>query len=182
MVPTESEWRVEVQPNRSLSRAGIVGLLIAYLSVSLIIGVGFAWIGAWLVLPFFGLELAVVAAVLAWVWRHRADREWVRTAGDRLEVAGIRGARRWRREYPRYWARTLLERDRGGWYGSRLKIGAHGDWVEIAGELNEERRQAVWRRLHSLLRSGAQSGREERPPTEQDAVRPRRRGRLYKNN
>lgn len=143
--------RVEIRPNRSLSPRGLTGLLVVFGALSLIIGVGFMWAGAWLVLPFFGLEFAVVAAVVVWLKRHRDDHEAVIVDGNRLDVIRVEGNRETRHEFPRYWARTSLRRDRAGWYASRLLVGAHGHWLEIGRELSEERREALWQRIEAAL-------------------------------
>ena len=43
--------------NCSISPAGLLGVFVALGSVSLAFGIGFAMLGAWLILPFAGLEV-----------------------------------------------------------------------------------------------------------------------------
>ncbi len=47
--------------NCSISPAGLLGVFAALSAVALTIGIGFAVAGAWLILPFAGLEVAGLA-------------------------------------------------------------------------------------------------------------------------
>jgi len=59
-----------------MSPAGLAKVFSALAAVVLAIGAGFATLGAWLVLPFAGLEvLALVAAYLAYAKRFGAEEE-----------------------------------------------------------------------------------------------------------
>jgi uncharacterized membrane protein len=58
-----------LQRNCSISPAGLLGVFVALGCVTLAIGVGFAIAGAWLILPFAGLE--VVALGVAFVAHAR---------------------------------------------------------------------------------------------------------------
>jgi uncharacterized membrane protein len=67
--------RVIVRPNRTLSLRGMTVLFAGLTVVVLTIGIGFTLAGAWPVLPFAGLELAVVGAVLYRLFRHADDHD-----------------------------------------------------------------------------------------------------------
>jgi uncharacterized membrane protein len=59
-----------------MSPAGLAKVFSALAAVVLAIGAGFATLGAWLVLPFAGLEaLALVAAYLAYAKRFGAEEK-----------------------------------------------------------------------------------------------------------
>ncbi len=62
------------KPNCSISPAGLLCVFAALAAVALTIGIGFAMLGAWLILPFAGLE--IVALGIAFVANAR------RIAGD----------------------------------------------------------------------------------------------------
>jgi uncharacterized membrane protein len=70
-----------------MSPAGLAKVFLALAAVVLAIGAGFATLGAWLVLPFAGLEvLALVAAYLAYAKRFgteekQADTRLIRGLG-----------------------------------------------------------------------------------------------------
>ena len=59
-----------------MSPAGLAKVFAALAAVVLAIGAGFAAVGAWLVLPFAGLEiLLLVAAYVAYARRFGAEQE-----------------------------------------------------------------------------------------------------------
>jgi uncharacterized membrane protein len=66
--------------NCSMSPKALAGVFAALALVVLLIGAGFALVGAWLVLPFAGLEVLLLAGAYVAYGRHAADYE-------RLEIA-----------------------------------------------------------------------------------------------
>ena len=141
-----------IRPNRSLSPRGMAQLFAWMAAVVLTIGVGFALMGAWLVLPFAGLEMAVVATALYWLFRHADDHELIVIDGDSVTVIRHRGGREWRDNFQRYWVKATLERHRT-WHPSRLVLGSHGRFVVIGADISEEERRALAARLNEALRS-----------------------------
>jgi uncharacterized membrane protein len=113
--------------NCSISPAGLAGVFVALAAVVLAIGVAFAFAGAWLVLPFAGLEVMALAAVYLAYARHAADYERIELAAGRLtvEVAEAQHTSRYEMEARR--ARVCLENDgivlRGA--GKELQLGRH---------------------------------------------------------
>ncbi|WP_461573691.1 DUF2244 domain-containing protein [Sulfuricaulis sp.] len=145
--------RIFIRPNRSLSPWGMA-LLFAWLAtISLTIGTGFLLVGAWLVLPFAGLEMAVVAAALYYLFRHIDDHELIVIGDERVTVIRRRGRRERRDYFQRYWLRVSLVRHR--WYPSRLELGSHGRFVVVGTEIGEEERRALSARLNEALRGAA---------------------------
>ena len=59
----------------------------------LVIGAAFAAAGAWLVLPFAGLEVALLVAAFMAYARHAADYEKIELAAGRLTVEVAEGRR-----------------------------------------------------------------------------------------
>lgn len=142
---------VWVWPNRSLSARGMLLVFVVVTAVAMIIGIGFFLAGAWLILPFAGLEIAVVGAMLYWLFRHADDHELIVIHGERVMLIRHRGGREKRYEFQRYWVKIILER-RHGWYPSQLKMGSHGRLVVIGDELRDEARQALFAQLNQALR------------------------------
>jgi len=69
--------------NCSISPAGFLGVLASLAAVTLAIGTGFALLGAWLVLPFAGLEvLALGAAFVVHARRFGDGRERLSRIGE----------------------------------------------------------------------------------------------------
>lgn len=143
-----------IRPNRSLSVAGMVTLFAALSALALTIGIGFTLAGAWMVLPFAGLEVVVIGALCRWFYRHMDDCELIMIDPDRVRVTKRRGRESSREDFPRYWVRVFYG-DREGPGPARLWIGSHGRFVSIADDINEADRAQVARELKSLLRSPA---------------------------
>jgi uncharacterized membrane protein len=99
--------------------------------------------GAWLVLPFFGLELLVLGLGFYLSALGTSRREIVEIDGSDLRVR--RGGRRLERVecLPRYWSRVVLSTDPRGWYASRLWLVSHGRRVAVGAALVEQERLAL---------------------------------------
>ncbi len=134
--------------NNSLSSSGRFFAFGCILAVSLGIALALTWVfGAWLILPFAGLEMLVLYLAFRHVERHAADYERVAVEGDRLNVEVLDGGRISRFEFNRCWAQVVCASD-----GSRLALRSHGRELEIGRHLNEEQRLTVARQLRRELR------------------------------
>lgn len=142
--------RVIVRPNRTLTLRGMTVLFAGLTLVVLTIGIGFTLAGAWPVLPFAGLELAVMGAVLYRLFRHADDHDRILVDRERVTVIQRRGRHEWRDEFQRYWTKVVLERRRG-WHPSRLKVGSHGRFVVIAADVNEKERESLSTALGNII-------------------------------
>jgi len=120
-----------LRPNRSLSRNGLIFSAIACVAVFFPFAVMFLLLGAWPVLPFFGLEAAVVVSAFLWLARHHDDHEYVLLEPDRIVHVRIDGRRRESRSFPRYWARLVIEPGTGRTRTPRLWLRSHGQRTEL---------------------------------------------------
>jgi uncharacterized membrane protein len=82
--------------NCSISPKGMILVFAVLALVTLGIATGFAMAGAWLVLPFAGLEVAALVFAFIWTARHAGDYERIEVASGRVwvEVAEGRALRR----------------------------------------------------------------------------------------
>lgn len=137
-----SSYRFVIEPNYSLGWQPTL-ILFCLLAVYLLaIGIYFAVKGAWMVLPFAGIELLVMGT--AWyLFVHRSfECEVVTIAGASVRVERGHYAPRHSNELARVWMRVILKRPRVAWYPSRLILRAHGKEMEVGACLCEtERRQ-----------------------------------------
>ena len=69
-----------------MSPAGLAKVFAALAILVLAIGAGFASIGAWLILPFAGLEVLLLGAAFVLYARHAADYERIEVESGRLTV------------------------------------------------------------------------------------------------
>jgi uncharacterized membrane protein len=131
--------------NCSISPAGLAGVFGALAAVAVAIGAAFAAIGAWLVLPFAGLEAAALAAAYLAYARRAADYERIELAAGRLTIEVAEADRTSRYEMQAQRARVYVERDlvvlRGA--GEELQLGRHLDAerrAEFAAQLQKRLR------------------------------------------
>lgn len=143
-----------VRPNRSLPVTGMVVLFVALSALPLTIGIGFAAIGVWMVLPFAVLEVVVLGVLIRWLYRHIDDCELIVIEPERVRVTRRAGTKESRHDYHRYWARVRLDRGRTSRDPSRLRIGSHGRYIDIGASINEEDRRSLAAELRQALRPG----------------------------
>jgi uncharacterized membrane protein len=124
-----------------MSPAGLAKVFAALALVVLAIGAGFAAFGAWLVLPFAGLEVLLLGAAFVLYARHAADYERIEIESGRLTVEVADGSRIARHELER--ARVALEEGRVVLRDAKeeLEIGRHlgaQARAEVAAELERK--------------------------------------------
>ena len=87
-----AQFALTARRNNSLSSSGRFLALGLILAVSLGIALAFTWVfGAWLILPFAGVEMLVLYLAFRYVDRHAGDYERVTIEGDRLNVEVLDG-------------------------------------------------------------------------------------------
>jgi uncharacterized membrane protein len=131
--------------NCSISPAGLAGVFAALACVVVAIGTGFAIAGAWLVLPFAGLEVLLLGAAYLFYARRAADYERIELASGRLTVEVGEAQKTWRYEMDARWARVCVEEQRVVLLGAReqLELGRHLDAdtrTQFAAELQKRLR------------------------------------------
>ncbi len=146
-----AEYVLVARRNNSLSHAGRVFALGFIFSVSLGIATGFFLAcGAWLVLPFAGLEMAVLFLAFRYIDRHAGDYDCVVIAGSSVSIEVMEGGAVRRYELNRYWAQLVACGE-----GGRIALRSHGREVEIGRHLCAEQRESVARQLKRQLRRAA---------------------------
>lgn len=124
--------------------------MLTFALVAALIGAYMLMLGAWPVLPFLGLEIAVVAAVFLILQRRARFYDLVEAKGDDvcLYQRGRHGETSGKLN--RYWTQVRLAAG-GHWYPSRLLVGSHGRYVEIGTALTEEDRIKTAKALQRAL-------------------------------
>jgi uncharacterized membrane protein len=79
-------FSLTLKRNCSISPGGLACVFAALAVAVLAIGIGFAIAGAWLILPFAGLEVVLLAAAFALQARHATDYERIELDRGRLRV------------------------------------------------------------------------------------------------
>jgi uncharacterized membrane protein len=143
-------FSVLLKRNCSISPAGLARVFALIAIVTLGIGFGFWLAGAWMILPFAGLEIAALAAAFLANGRHATDYERIALQGTRLTVEVGEAERTERHELDARGARVELERDAGG---ARVRLEAPGGSLEIGRHLDARSRLDLAAELRKRLRN-----------------------------
>ena len=113
---------------------GALACVFAAIAVAVLgIGIGFAIAGAWLILPFAGLEVVALGAAFVLQARHATDYERIELAAGRLSVEVGEAERVAKYEIDARGARIEMQ-------GPHVVLRAAGEAVEIGRHLGEEAR------------------------------------------
>lgn len=157
VVSATSEAAWIAHPVRALPEQTTQYLLGAIALLTFIIAGAFALAGAWLVLPFAGLEVLTVGLALHHLRRHAGDEERICLTTSDVEitrrVAGIGRDHIVRYRFPRYWTQLRIERtsSSNGSSPTRLFLRSHGREAEIGTMLTEIQKQDLARQLKQRL-------------------------------
>ena len=144
------EGWIVLQPNRAASWRTNRNFLLVICGLSALIAGGFAFLGAWLILPFAGLEILLLVSLL---WHvntvhscqevlHFSDAEVVVEKGRNKPVL------KWKCQRP--WCRINLYRSHP-WYPQRLKLRCHHREIEIGEFLPENERNELRAYLRQIM-------------------------------
>jgi uncharacterized membrane protein len=107
--------------------------------------------GFWPILPFAGLEIALLMWAVRASMRKGQARETILITADSITVQhfSVRGERS--SVFPRHWARVRLHAPLAALHPSRLVIESHGRACELGEFLTEGERRSLAARLQQLV-------------------------------
>lgn len=148
---SQPSYSVLFKPNCSLSASGKVKVVMMLALIPSCIGLAFSIIGAWLVLPFVGLEIFALGYAFYYVNSHASDYESIRINGDTLVIERCHGQRISQYVLNPYWAKLVRHELPNG----ELHLGllSHGKEIEVGHYLTRKQRESLARQLQ--LRIGA---------------------------
>ena len=120
----------------------VFGSLAAF---SLLVATGFAAAGAWLIIPFAGIEIAGLAAASWLILRRSGDFERLAVRGDRVMFEIRERGRAQQFEFNRCWAKVISSG------AGNVALRSHGREVAIGRYCGEESRRLLVRELRSRL-------------------------------
>lgn len=149
--PEGAAFDIVLRPHRSLTPGGfavVMGIMAVW---SLVGGMVFWMAGAWPVIGFFGLVIALVYCAFRVSYSQGRAAERLSLVDGTLTVCrrDKRGAEE-RFAFPSYWLRVTLEDDRDG--PGRLILSSHGRHVAIGSFLAPDERAELARDLSAALR------------------------------
>ncbi len=120
-------FEVIARPNCSLTAECKLIVVAVIALVSLIIAFFFAFMGAWFVLPFAGLEMIAVAYAFYYLHCHSCDYERIVIVDDHLSIETRSYKTFNQTSFNRYWVQVLLKPSPNG--DQQLYLGSHGKEV-----------------------------------------------------
>lgn len=130
--------RLLLTPNHSLSWRGNVRIWLCLLAISAVIAVGMSLAGAWVIIPFAGLELAALATGF-YLTSRACQRREVLTIDDtdiHLEKGRARKLAEW--TIPKHYARLRLHAPRHPFTPPKLELIHRENNVPLGSFLNIE--------------------------------------------
>ena len=149
-----AEFSLVARRNNSLSPSGRFRVFVFVFAVSIGIASAFAIFGAWLILPFAGLEMLVLYLAFREIGRHAGDYERIAIGRDRVRVESCETGQLNHDELSRYWARVVASRD-----GRYLALRSHGRELAIGRHRSDEQRLELAKALALQLRGAKRDAR-----------------------
>src|SRR5262247_2749518 len=144
-------------PHRSLGPKGFMVLMAAVCAISFATGLLFYLIGAWPVIGFMGLDVALIYVAFKLNFRALRRYEIVDLTKDALtitQVAPSGKSQSW--SFNPYWVRLSLEQRLGR--SSELSVGSHGRRLVFASFLTDGEREDFASALRAALASARGPG------------------------
>ena len=148
---TDGPTRIEIRPNCSLSPRGARLFMLSVVVASLSIALPISLLGFWLVLPFAGLEIALVAWALRTIMARRFEWQTIIISEQTVAIEDVAPQQSRCVEFPRHWAQVRIRAGGSPLHPSRLTVESHGRRHEIGSFLNEQERQGLAKRLRRLI-------------------------------
>jgi len=147
-IMNEGKYEVVAKPNCSLSKQGRLYAVLAVSVFSLMISIFFCFFGAWMVLPFTGLECLAVAAAFYYMQCHSKDYESITIQDSELTIQKRSYKTVTQQSFNRYWAKVYLHDLPNGnhdvrvcSHGKELSFGRRSmddeQRIQLAKELNQ---------------------------------------------
>ena len=143
--------RIEICPNCSLTGRGARLFFAAVCVVPIGTAGVLAYKGFWPVLPFAGLEMALLGWALQVSLERRFHRQTITVTESDVSVESCDRHRSSRVVFPRHWAQVKLRRPAARLHPSRLTIESSGRQCELGSFLTEEERCGLALRLQRVI-------------------------------
>ena len=145
-------WSVTLTPHRSLDGPAFKVLMTVVIIANLMIAALFLKMGAWLVFPFLGLDVALL-------WYAFKSNTKAAKCSERITIMGedvrlikeAQGAQPTEMSFNRRWLKVKLEYDEAREIVGRLFLVSRGQLVEIASFLGAEERESLARALKDAI-------------------------------
>lgn len=155
--PNPARFSAVLTPHRSLSPKGFIVLMTAICVVSFGTGLLFFMLGAWPVIGFMGLDVALIYIAFKLNFRALRRYETVDLTDDALTVTQVEPSGRskaW--TFNPYWVRLRLEPRIGR--STELSLASHGQRLVFASFLTDSEREDFANALSAALSAARSPG------------------------
>ncbi len=111
------------------------------------IGIMSAILGAWLILPFAGLEILLLGTCVLIVNAKNRDSDRLAISDKYVHLTRVRRSNRTVNSFIRQWTRVKLQNGKTKHERLRLLVGSHGQYREIGHNLVDSSKRRVHRKL-----------------------------------
>ena len=145
-----------LEPNISLSWKANLHIFIFISVITLGIAAYFMSIGGWLVLPFSGLELALIGTSLYMFFHHYNHCEVIRFTDQKVVIEHGKNEPEESWEYQRHWSKIHIER-KGSMDIPVVRIKSHGKETELGAFLGYDEKTRFIKILEEVTNKFSQS-------------------------
>ena len=150
---TEGMVRLKIRPNESGNLRALLICVLVLILVIAAIGIMLALQGAWLVLPFAGLEILILATGAICVGLRAKNYESVIISRNFVHITKFKRPRFTVKSFAKHWICVQLCSGRTRHEPSRLVIGLSGQLEEVGSCLTEYSRKRLYRQLKDWLKN-----------------------------
>jgi uncharacterized membrane protein len=136
-----------------LSPKGGLIFFIAIFIFSALLALRFWLLGAWLVVPFFLLEMILLGFVLFLLAREAGYKETIAITAEYVSITVVEDGVKelYKDSFNLYWVEFVLKQDDKNWHPSRLYLKSHGHFIRIGQCLTDDDRLGLLKRLKQAL-------------------------------
>ncbi len=139
-----------LKPNCSLSGRQVCLAFALIAAALLAVTLYFLFLGAWLVLPFAGLELLVLGIAVYCQYQWSKKQQLIEIDSENITASSdAKGTNRI--TIPKAWLRIKLVNGQSRWHPKRLILGSHGRFIEVGEFLVESEREELALKLKASL-------------------------------
>ena len=147
----ECTHSILLRPNQSTDWKSSLLFIFIIAFTCLSIGIGFAFAGAIMILPFAGLEVLFVGYCLYLVMKKTYKQEVITLTTEKLKIEKGEGKINQVWEYYRMWSFVSVERPEHPWYPAHIVVTSKGERVPIGDFLTEDEKEDLVNNLERII-------------------------------
>ena len=144
-VDSYNSFKVTFKPNCALTSYNKIKVVVLLAIIPIIIGIGFSFMGAWLILPFVGFEIFALAFAFYYINNYQTDYESISINGDNLIVERCTAKNVSKDVINPYWVKVMQYQLPNG--ELHLYLESHGKKIEVGRYLTRDQSELLAKQL-----------------------------------